>query len=152
MTQFDVLMNQLPAGPWHWRGCPDDVTLCTAHSGWLFLMGVARCGMRGAQFTFQSFQGDRSGYGLQKCHHDGMYVPRAHYAPREIADIDHPLAHLIKRIPEMVQEIARLQEQNARLVQDSQRYLAEIARLLGKCRDLELTLETSAENSGVWAV
>ena len=114
MNQYQSLLDQLRPGPWHWRGQPDDVPLCTAHSGWLFLMGVARCGMGGAQFTFQSFVGDRADHGLQKCHHDGMYVPRAPYAPREIADIDHPLAQLIKASPEMVARIAQLEEEIAK--------------------------------------
>lgn len=101
------LLDMLPAGPWQWRGWFDDTYLCTVSGGWIYLMGVARCGMQGAQFTFI---GDNA---LSRGHHDGLYVPRAPHDQKTIVDINHPLAELIRRIPELVAKIAELETQLA---------------------------------------
>lgn len=99
------LLDMLPAGPWQWRGRYDDVYLCTKYCGWRFLLGAARCGMHGAQFSFVS-QGP-----MLRGHNDGLYLPRAPHDQKTIVDINHPLAELIRRIPELVAKIAELETQ-----------------------------------------
>lgn len=106
-TAQALLARQMP-GPWMWAGTPDDVALCTAHSGRHYLLGCERSGMDGAAFTFQFFDGDRP-HIMHHAKKDGLLVPRAPYAPREIVGIDHPLADLIKMIPEMVEALAALE-------------------------------------------
>lgn len=98
-----LLARQMP-GPWMWAGRPDDVCLCTAHSGRHYLLGCRRSGMDGAAFTFQFFDGDRPGI-MHHAKKDGLLIPRAPYAQCEIVGIAHPLADLIKMIPEMVEAL-----------------------------------------------
>lgn len=89
------LLTKLPEGPWEWNGRDEDVKLTTAGRGQVFLMAVDRCGMQGAQFTFQHFKpwdpspGMKTGKSKKG---NPIYVSRASYDVRTIVDIDSPLA------------------------------------------------------------
>lgn len=113
---YRSLMDLLPSGPWMWGGPDDDVRLSTVRGGQHYLMGTSRKGFGGSQFTFQVFSKidkddpwNCSGL-LRKCHHDGLYIPRAPYDKKTIVGIGHPLAQLIKSIPEMVDRIEPIPE------------------------------------------
>lgn len=108
-----ALAAQLPDGPWGWRGYKEHVKLCTLHSGQLYLMAAARAGLQGAQFCFQNFgapkeKDPRNGFGgtgLLMGIQDGLYVPRARYAPNDIDEIASPLAQLIEMLPEIIEAL-----------------------------------------------
>jgi hypothetical protein len=74
-----------------------------------YLMGTDRYGLQGSQFTFQFFDEDhpRSG-AMLRSEQDGMLVPRAQYDKRSIVDIDHPLAQIIKQLPELCSSASEL--------------------------------------------
>lgn len=98
------LLDQVYRGPWIWRGHPEHgVSLCTAHSGMQHILTTRRKGMQGSQFVFQEWQGPRKGLMVEAS--AGLYVPRADYASKEIVDINHPLAQLIKMLPDLVEAL-----------------------------------------------
>jgi hypothetical protein len=145
------LLAKLPEGPWEWNGHAEDVKLTTQGRGRVYIMGVDRAGMQGAQFTFQHFKPwDTPGMksGMDPRWPPPIYVSRAEHDKKTIVDIDSPLAQLIKMIPEIVETLQQLANPEA----EAQR-LSQWASML-TYEDIEYHIDTNGRSLvsyGAWA-
>jgi hypothetical protein len=117
LAEIQAALNSVPAPPWHWIG--DTVhqgpMLATNHSGWIYVMGFARLGFKGAQPTFPVRNADgfltivpardieareRGTVPAKK-----VAVPRASYDPDTVRGIDNPVARWLEHSPQYAKEL-----------------------------------------------
>ncbi|OPG13691.1 hypothetical protein [Microbispora sp. GKU 823] len=121
LAEIQAALSAVPAPPWHWIGDTkhQGPMLATKHSGWIYVMGFKRLGMRGAQPAFPVKGPD--GYLLiTPCREiedravaaKDVAVPRAPYDPDTVRGIDNPVAkwleHSAQYAAELLAEVERL--------------------------------------------
>jgi hypothetical protein len=123
--EIQAALDAIPAPPWHWIGDTkhQGPMLATKHSGWIYVMGFKRLGMRGAQPAFP-VRGEDGYLLITPCREieersavaaKDAAIPRAPYDPDTIRGIDNPVArwleHSAQYAKELLDEVDRLKAQ-----------------------------------------
>lgn len=127
LAEIQAALDAIPAPPWHWIGDTkhQGPMLATKHSGWIYVMGFKRLGMRGAQPTFP-VRGDDGYLLIKPCREieerdsaaaKDVAIPRAPYDPDTVRGIDNPVAlwleHSAQYAKELLGEVDRLKAELA---------------------------------------
>ena len=123
--EIQAALDAIPAPPWHWIGDTkhQGPMLATKHSGWIYVMGFKRLGMRGAQPAFP-VRGEDGYLLIMPCREieersavaaKDVAIPRAPYDPDTVRGIDNPVAkwleHSAQYAKELLDEVDRLKAQ-----------------------------------------
>ncbi|MGI5288069.1 hypothetical protein ACQEVF_32660 [Nonomuraea polychroma] len=130
LNEIQTALAAVPAPPWHWIGDTkhQGPILATKHSGWIYVMGFKRLGMRGAQPAFP-VRGEDGYLLITPCREieertsvtaKDVAVPRASYDPDTVRGIDNPVARWLEHSPQYAKEL-----------------LAEVERLRQRAEDAE---------------